>query len=118
MNAPQNPTDSHLLVVLQAQDTQILGRRYTLDTSTVTTIGRHADNTIVVRCPTASRHHARFEKHTDGWWVIDTDSSSGTYVNDEHVRRALLKHGDRVRVGVTILRFIKARGDYPVGGDR
>ncbi|WP_050434116.1 diguanylate cyclase [Chondromyces crocatus] len=98
-----------LLLLVHSQDAKLLGRSYPLMPSAgVMTIGRHAENTIVIGSDTVSRHHARFEHREDGWWVVDTDSTSGTYVNGERVQSALLQRGDKVGVGGTILKLTRS----------
>jgi hypothetical protein len=65
-----------------------------------TTIGRHADNTIVLASPTASRHHAVIRRAGDRWVLADAGSASGMYVNGERLRgERLLSNGDRIRIG-------------------
>ncbi|MDC3962661.1 GGDEF domain-containing protein [Polyangium jinanense] len=68
------------------------------------TVGRHAENTITIDGDAVSRCHARFEKRAEGWWVVDNNSTNGTFVNDERVSGALLRCGDRVNLGNTIFR--------------
>lgn len=53
-----------------------------------------------------SRSHARFERRADVWWVVDGDSTNGTHVNDEQVREAPLRCGDRVHIGGTIFKLV------------
>ena len=52
-----------------------------------------------------SRQHARVEPRGAGWAVVDLHSRNGTYVNDLQVQDRPLVHGDRVRVGGTVLLF-------------
>jgi hypothetical protein len=94
------------LVILYSRDQELVGDRLALAAApAVTTIGRGADNTIVLGRDSVSRSHARFEERADGWWVSDCGSTNGTYVNDEQVREALLRPGDRVKIGDTIFRL-------------
>ncbi|MFQ3659259.1 MAG: protein kinase [Anaerolineae bacterium] len=46
----------------------------------ILTIGRDANNTIVLECPTASRRHARIERFPGGFRLIDLGSRNGTYI--------------------------------------
>src|SRR5262245_43621049 len=94
------------LVIIYARDRKLLGHRYKLGpAATVVTVGRRAENTITVDSDSISRCHARFEKRAEGWWVVDNDSTNGTFVNDERVPGALLRCGDRVSLGNTIFKF-------------
>jgi pSer/pThr/pTyr-binding forkhead associated (FHA) protein len=58
-----------------------------------------------------SRQHARFARDASGRLTIeDLGSANGTFVNGERVReRQLLKVGDSIRVGRTILQLTDAR---------
>lgn len=112
--APGSPMGAGFLVILYSRDPELVGDHLALGAApAVTTVGRGADNTIVLDDDPVSRSHARFEQRADGWWVIDSGSTNGTFVNDEQVREALLRPGDRVRIGDTILRLEDPR---PSGG--
>lgn len=71
------------------------------------TIGRAPDNTIPLASDEfASAHHARVEARRDGVWIIDLDSTNGTFVNEGRLNgRRKLRDGDVVKVGDTELRF-------------
>jgi hypothetical protein len=65
-----------------------------------TTIGRAADNVVVVADPVVSGHHARVLLRDDAWWVEDLGSTNGTFLNDLPVdapQRVVA--GDEVQVG-------------------
>jgi pSer/pThr/pTyr-binding forkhead associated (FHA) protein len=70
-------------------------------------IGRARDNTAALDGDDfASAHHARVEAQRDGIWLIDLDSTNGTFVNGERMNgRHRLHDGDVVRIGQTELRF-------------
>lgn len=71
------------------------------------TIGRAGDNSIPLAGDDfASAHHARIEAGRDGVWIVDLDSTNGTYVNEAPLKgRRKLRDGDVLRVGDTELRF-------------
>ena len=69
------------------------------------TIGRLPDNTVVIDNPAVSGHHARVVRNGDDCVVEDLESTNGTYVNDRHVTRHVLKHGDTMLIGKHSLRF-------------
>ena len=72
-------------------------------------IGRGADNTIVLEGDSVSRRHAHLERRATGWFVVDDNSTNGTYINEEQiVREAVLNNSDRLKVGPTILKFCQA----------
>jgi len=72
----------------------------------ITAIGRGRDNHVVIDDPFASANHAIVTWRDNAWWVEDLESHNGTYLNDERVGKPqLLVHGDRIRIGETILQF-------------
>ena len=74
------------------------GERFTLD-SDVTRLGRHPDSEISLDDITVSRRHAEVQRTAEGYMVGDSGSLNGTYVNQERVERAALRHGDEVQIG-------------------
>jgi general secretion pathway protein E len=66
-------------------------------------IGRHAENKLVLADNMASRFHCVIEKTPDGYLLRDLGASNGTFVNGRKVKSALLQPGDVVRVGTTDL---------------
>jgi len=71
------------------------------------TLGRAEENEVVLpEEGFASAHHARVEARGDAAWVVDLESTNGTFVNDERIEgRRRLSDGDVVRIGHTELRF-------------
>jgi pSer/pThr/pTyr-binding forkhead associated (FHA) protein len=63
------------------------------------TIGRLADNTVVIDNPAVSGHHARIFLDGDHYVVEDLRSKNGTYVNEKHAVRATLQNGDVLLIG-------------------
>lgn len=62
-------------------------------------IGRGADSQVFLPDPAVSRKHAVLHSADNGTWTIeDLDSASKTFLNDQPVRRAKIKHGDAIRV--------------------
>ncbi len=66
----------------------------------VITIGRSAENDVVINDPKVSRHHAQIVQQDNGSvYIVDLDSSNGTYVNESRIYNQRLLHtNDRVRV--------------------
>ena len=82
---------------------------YFVLSSAVTTIGRHAESTIVLDDITVSRRHSEIHK-TDGRYLVkDAGSLNGTYVNQERVDVAELRQGDELQVGKFHLIFISSK---------
>ena len=72
-----------------------------------TLIGRIDSNHVVLEDPAVSRIHAKVSLGRDGDIEIeDCGSSVGTLVNGELIDRALLRHGDVIRVGSVQLLFL------------
>ena len=66
------------------------------------TIGRSADNNIVIDNKLASRHHALIQKIKNAYFLKDENSTNGTFLNgrrlpdDKYVR---LNPGDKITIG-------------------
>jgi serine/threonine-protein kinase len=75
-------------------------------------IGRIAGNTLLLDDPRVSREHARLEERPDGGlWIVDCNSSNGTFVNGYRISTPQrLAHGDTLSIGDTALR-ISLSGD-------
>lgn len=63
------------------------------------TLGRTADNTVVLNHPLVSGQHAILEKVAQGYRIIDTNSANHVYVNGQPVSSQLLHTGDELRIG-------------------
>jgi hypothetical protein len=78
------------------------------------TIGRGAENEIVLRDARASRHHARIDSRRGSLVLTDVGSTNGSFVNDRRVDSVALGEGDRIRLGTTVLVVeVVASGDEP-----
>jgi len=65
-------------------------------------IGRSRDNTLVLTesdAPASSGRHAEAVFEGGAWWIVDADSTNGTFVNGARVRRQRLGAGDRLAFG-------------------
>ncbi len=63
-------------------------------------IGRHAQSQVFLPDRAVSRQHAVIYTTADGKWVLeDMDSANKTYLNNKDVKQAVIKTGDRIRVG-------------------
>ncbi|MDR3136610.1 MAG: DUF3662 and FHA domain-containing protein [Coriobacteriales bacterium] len=70
------------------------------------TIGRGANNDIVLSDANASRVHAQFLQDAAGRWkIVDLDSTNGLLLNGRLTKSALLRDGDKLMIGVTQLEF-------------
>jgi len=71
----------------------------------VATIGRSPHCLVRIDNPAVSTRHARVYWKDGRYFIEDTDSSNGTYVNDRPITQAALKDGDVVRIGKHTLEF-------------
>lgn len=69
------------------------------------TIGRGADNTIVVNDPSISTHHAQLLLEGDTYRLKDLDSTNGTRVNGKPVTESVLRVDDRIRFGAAEAKY-------------
>jgi hypothetical protein len=69
-------------------------------------IGRGANNDIVLVDNNASREHALLNQNALGKWrLVDLGSTNGTLVNGRLVDQTILRNLDELTIGVTILEF-------------
>lgn len=92
-------------VVLVALDGPAAGSEYAL-TSERATLGRGPDVTFAFDDDAMSKQHAAFELATNGFRLVDLDSTNGTTVNGSPVSSADLKHGDKIALGRHTLQFV------------
>ena len=76
-------------------------------TQATATIGRLPDNTVRIDNLAVSGHHARISWEQEHYVLEDLGSLNGTYVNNERVGKATLKHGDEISLGRVVLRFVE-----------
>jgi len=86
------------------------GETVSLD-SAQTSIGRDARNHLNIPDHLMSRRHCVVELSDGGCTLRDVGSANGTYVNGMPVRERTLAHGDRIRVGDSVLLFLHAGAD-------
>jgi hypothetical protein len=71
------------------------------------TIGRDADNTIILGDPEVSRHHAEIAMQGGKWVIRDLGSANGTVVNGQSVGKPQeLGPDDTIQVGQTVFRVV------------
>lgn len=75
-------------------------------------IGRSRASDIVVDDPAVSRNHCVLLRRASGWYICDTGSKGGTYVNgEEAVGRTRVLIDDVISVGNSQFQFLRG-GDY------
>jgi pSer/pThr/pTyr-binding forkhead associated (FHA) protein len=65
----------------------------------IKTIGRSSGAEFIVDAAMVSRLHCQITAGATELEVVDPDSTNGTFVNGQRVKRASLKEGDRLGVG-------------------
>jgi FhaA, N-terminal domain/FHA domain len=80
------------------------GREQTIEVDgTPLTIGRAADNTLVLADGRVSRHHGRLQARRGALVYTDLGSTNGSRVNGIRVDEIVLGQGDRLQVGDSVL---------------
>ncbi|ART67616.1 hypothetical protein BTO20_02550 [Mycobacterium dioxanotrophicus] len=82
----------------------IVGAQFIL-TQPVTAAGRHPNSDVFLDDITVSRHHAEFRWLDDEYWIVDTGSLNGTFVNRVQVQSLPLSSGDQIQIGKFRLTF-------------
>ena len=96
--APRPSTRQSLAVLEVIAEGPLKGTKFELH-SALTNIGRGEHNDIAIRDDSISDSHAKLQKRADGWYVVDQDSTNGTYVGGRRVA------GERRIEGAPDLRF-------------
>ncbi len=74
-------------------------------TNEVITLGRDPNAMVKVMDHGVSRQHAEIFKIGEMCFIRDLKSTNGTFVNDQKITEELLRAGDQVRIGNTVLTF-------------
>ena len=90
------------VVVIYGHD---LGKKYNLDTPSLI-IGRSSKCDIHIDQESVSRNHAKIVNSGKRLLIRDLGSTNGTYVNDQPVEEWILRDGDLIKIGRTILKFL------------
>ena len=84
-----------------------IGRRLDLQRDELV-FGRDDDCGVQLDDHTVSRRHAAFRWTGHGYLVADLGSTNGTMVNNAVVRSCELGHGDQIKIGHSIFKFLCA----------
>lgn len=82
-----------------------LGSRIVLSQGPVV-IGRSLEADFQISDSSISREHCRVFEQGRRYWVLDLQSTNGTFVNEERIDKAPLRDGDLVRISQTVLKFV------------
>jgi pSer/pThr/pTyr-binding forkhead associated (FHA) protein len=77
--------------------------KFSLPSNRVVVVGRALDADLRFNDGLTSRRHATFSVEDSQVVIEDLESANGTFVNGRKARRAVLKLGDRILIGITTL---------------
>lgn len=102
---PREAVEAGVLAALWALDAYLVvsGRQHVPLDQPVTTIGRRADNDIVLDSPTVSRKHAQIRWRYGRFILYDLSRRGRTAVNDQPVTECVLQPGDVITLSDTRL---------------
>jgi len=69
------------------------------------TIGREEGNTIQLNDERVSRYHVKIQEDHNRLVITDLESTNGTRVNNEDVQLRILRFGDMIQLGRSVLLF-------------
>lgn len=90
------------LVVVDGEDR---GRRLPLVGKLQFKLGRATSADLKLLDGKISREHCMVEAVKDQYVIIDLESANGTIVNGDRIKKTLLKEGDLIRLGFTMIKF-------------
>ena len=103
-NEPQTTPTEAVLTVLEAADEGMVGRRFAFGQSI--SIGRAADNDIVIQDGYVSHRHAVIELLNNLYVIQDLGSMNKTYVNGQEIGAPqYLQSGDIISIGTVKFPF-------------
>ncbi len=70
------------------------------------TIGRTSDNDIVLDNPGVSSHHAEVKAEGIGHILIDRNSTNGTFINNQRIKKQQLAFRDEIQIYNFILKYM------------
>ncbi len=91
-------------ITLRVLDGADRGRVYG-DLSPPVTIGREEGNTIQLNDERVSRFHVKIQEDHEKLVLTDLESTNGTKVNGEDIQLRILRFGDMVTIGRSVLLF-------------
>ncbi len=87
------------------------------------TVGRSPECDIHIDNPAVSGFHAKIYRESGRFFIEDTNSTNGTFINGNRVLKAALIMGDDISIGKHTLNFIlegedtvdeKSKGEHPL----
>ena len=79
--------------------------QYTIEPGQTTTIGRHPECNLTFRDSKISAHHCVIEPKNNYYYIVDQNSTNGTFVNDRRIRVRRLYNHDVITCGSIAIHF-------------
>jgi predicted component of type VI protein secretion system len=83
----------------------------------VISVGRDASNQCRLHDTEVSRRHAEFRQVGGDYQLVDVGSANGTFINNQKVTEAILRSGDHILIGQSILVYLTGRTTDGEPGD-
>jgi FHA domain len=71
------------------------------------TLGRRPYNDIVVDNLAVSGEHAALQVIGQDYFIEDLNSTNGTYINEQKIKRQILKNGDVIEIGKYAIKYVQ-----------
>ena len=95
-NSASRPVAGYLEIINEGPTK---GVRFPLDSPRIA-VGRGSHNDLVINDDSVSEQHAKLQRREDAWYLIDLDSTNGTYLSGSRVTDEVkLSSGSDVRFG-------------------
>lgn len=91
---------THNIAFVIYSDENTKTKRINISELDILTIGRNAENTIQFLNNRISGTHAKIYKKNDNLVVEDINSTNGTFVNNEKIKKAILENNDVISIGI------------------
>jgi signal transduction histidine kinase len=101
------------LIVIKGTDE---GKEFDL-TQGVLGVGRDGSNQIRLHDTEVSRRHAEFRESHGEFHVVDVGSANGTFVNNQPIKEVVLRSGDHIQIGQSILVYSAGRNETQIASD-
>jgi pSer/pThr/pTyr-binding forkhead associated (FHA) protein len=102
---PTPPTAVEKVPALVIIDGKDKGRTFLLSGKERFKVGRALTADLKLTDGKISREHCLLETVRDHHIIIDLESSNGTVVNGERIKKTVLKEGDYIRLGFTLIKY-------------
>ena len=102
-----------MLVVIEGKN---IGQEFPILKPKITMGREGGDADIGLNDPACSRLHAEVSLDKTSWYLRDLGSTNGTIKNGTKIVRTTLRHGEKFKVGETVLQFLCEEKTQKSGG--